>query len=162
MGSSIIGTQGAIQAKSLSQLLAVTFAGNDQFREPFTWVIFSVWALTTVFWVIAMNRGLAQYDARLIIPLLQAFWTFFSIVGGGIYFQEFRRLSPRFVGFCAGLMFVLAGVALLVNAQGYEDELKNFKQLKQTIKSAENETNSQAEECDQLLNTSEEKSEMGS
>jgi hypothetical protein len=37
-----------------------------------------------------MNTALSMFDGLFIIPVLQVFWTFFSILSGGIYFEEVR------------------------------------------------------------------------
>ena len=61
-----------------------------------------------------MNKGLALFDGLFIIPVLQVFWTFFSIVSGGIYFQEFNSFAPgQMAGFSLGVFIVFVGVYLL-------------------------------------------------
>lgn len=37
-----------------------------------------------------LNEGLALFDAILIVPMFQIFWTFFSICTGFVYFQEYQ------------------------------------------------------------------------
>ena len=61
-----------------------------------------------------MNRALAQFDGVFIIPVLQVFWTFFSIISGGVFFKEFLSFSTsQSTGFIIGIIIVFYGVALL-------------------------------------------------
>lgn len=41
------------------------------------------------------------------VVLGQVFWTFFSVLGGGVYFKEFETLRAfEIVGFATGVMVV--------------------------------------------------------
>ncbi|CAN0282010.1 unnamed protein product, partial [Ectocarpus sp. 4 AP-2014] len=55
----------------------------------FTYLVFAIWLGTTIFWLVRMNRALAMFHGLFIIPALQqVFWTFFSVIDGGFYFEE--------------------------------------------------------------------------
>ena len=61
-----------------------------------------------------MNSALRTYDALFIIPTLQALWLLFAILGGGIYFQEYKTMSwHQIFMFFVGLFILLCGVAAL-------------------------------------------------
>ena len=38
-----------------------------------------------------LNRGLAEFDALFIVPVMQVQWTMLSVVEGMIYFQEYKE-----------------------------------------------------------------------
>ena len=59
--------------------------------NPFTYGVIFVYIIATVFWLFRMNEALQRYDGLFIIPVLQVFWLVFTIVSGGIYFQEFHH-----------------------------------------------------------------------
>jgi magnesium transporter len=112
--SAIIGTQSVIQAKCLSELLNMTVRGDNQLVYPFTYAVTVLWLSTTVFWLVRMNRALQQFHGLFIIPALQVFWSFFSIVGGGVYFEEFQELSDTELGvFTLGVFIVFTGVYIM-------------------------------------------------
>lgn len=112
--SAIIGTQSVIQAKCLSELLNMTFRGDNQLVHPFTYAVTVLWLGTTVFWLVRMNKALQQFHGLFIIPALQVFWSFFSILGGGIYFEEFQELSDADLGvFTVGVLIVFTGVYIM-------------------------------------------------
>jgi len=98
----------------MSILLRATLDGENQLFNLFTYVVLVFWLSATSFWLTRMNQGLALFDGLFIIPVLQVFWTFFSIVSGGIYFQEFHSFAPgQMVGFSCGVLVVFFGVYLL-------------------------------------------------
>lgn len=112
--SAIIGTQSVIQAKCLSELITMTLQGDNQMGFPFTYLVIVLWLGTTVFWLVRMNRALAMFHGLFIIPALQVFWTFFSVIGGGFYFREFKSLETLgAIGFAFGVLVVFLGVYLL-------------------------------------------------
>ena len=70
--------------------------------------------LSTIFWLYRMNAALRKFDGVFIIPVLQVVWTLFSIVGGGVYFKEFRALGRvEVLMFTLGVLIVMGGVYLL-------------------------------------------------
>ncbi len=121
--SAILGTQSVVQAKCLSILLRSTADGSNQLGNPFTYGVLVAWLASTSFWLTRMNRALSMFDGLFVIPVLQVFWTFFSIVSGGIYFEEFDEFSPgQMVGFSFGVLVVFIGVYML--APGAKEEEK--------------------------------------
>ncbi|CAM9789353.1 unnamed protein product, partial [Scytosiphon promiscuus] len=104
--SAIIGTQSVVNAKCLSELLTLTFQGDNQMGSPFTYLVIAIWLGTTIFWLVRMNRALAMFHGLFIIPALQVFWTFFSVIGGGFYFEEFHTLHVLGgLGFAVGVLY---------------------------------------------------------
>lgn len=75
--------------------------------SPFTYLVIVVWLGTTAFWLMRMNRALAMFHGLFIIPALQVFWTFFSVLGGGFFFEEFKSLEALgAMGFAVGVLVV--------------------------------------------------------
>ncbi|CAB1105483.1 unnamed protein product [Ectocarpus sp. CCAP 1310/34] len=112
--SAIVGTQSVVNAKCLSELLTLTFRGENQLGSIFTYLVFAIWLGTTIFWLVRMNRALAMFHGLFIIPALQVFWTFFSVIDGGFYFEEFHTLHVLGgLGFAVGVLVVFCGVYLL-------------------------------------------------
>jgi hypothetical protein len=112
--SAIVGTQGAIQAKCISEMINLSIRGDNQFNTPFSFAIIFLWISATAFWLIRMNRALAMFHGLFIIPALQVFWTFFSSVTGGVFFKEFRKMNAATISlFFIGEFFVFWGVYLL-------------------------------------------------
>lgn len=66
-----------------------------------------------------LNKGLRLFPAVIIVPTLQIFWTLFSIICGGIYFNEFSTFTPLATGmFALGVVLIFAGVLLLTSPPG--------------------------------------------
>jgi hypothetical protein len=117
--SAIIGTQSVLLAKSCSQLIRTSLGGNNQFIHPFTYFLLAAWVLSMVFWLYRMNEALRKFDGVFIIPVLQVVWTLFSIIGGGIYFEEFSEFSiGQIFLFTFGVATVVLGVHLLAPQTG--------------------------------------------
>lgn len=58
--------------------------------------------------------GLKKYDALLQVPIFYCNWSLFDIIGGGIYYDEFRNFkSVTYVGFILGVVLIFFGVSLL-------------------------------------------------
>jgi hypothetical protein len=112
--SAVLGTQSVVQAKCLSILLRATLDGDNQLTNWFTYFVLFYWLGATSFWLTRMNKALSMFDGLFIIPVLQVFWTFFAIVSGGIYFEEFKSFTwPQMIGFIFGVSIVFLGVYML-------------------------------------------------
>ena len=74
-----------------------------------------------------MNSALRSYDAMFIIPVLQALWLLFGVLGGGIFFEEFSHLDPyQMFFFIVGVLILLFGVCILSpNTSAGVEEVEN-------------------------------------
>eukprot|EP00002_Diphylleia_rotans_P006582 TRINITY_DN15947_c0_g1_i1.p1 TRINITY_DN15947_c0_g1~~TRINITY_DN15947_c0_g1_i1.p1 ORF type:complete len:346 (+),score=61.94 TRINITY_DN15947_c0_g1_i1:45-1082(+) len=109
--SGMIGSLSVLLAKATSQLFRTTVSGDNQFKYGFAYYMLIGWVGLTIYWLNRLNNGLRKFPSMVIIPSLQVFWTIFSIVGGGVFFDEFGDFSmSQSVGFLAGVMTILAGV----------------------------------------------------
>lgn len=111
----MIGTQCVVQAKSLSTLLHASWIdGENQLDKGFTWIVLGLWVVGTLFWCYRVARALKQFDGLFIIPVLQAFFVFWTIVVGGVFFREFDEFTwGQSLGFILGVLTVLFGVFML-------------------------------------------------
>lgn len=115
--SALLGTQSVLFSKCLSVLLRETIAGNNQLTQWFTWVVLPLFLFTAIFWVTRLNKGLRQFPAMIIVPLMQIAWTLFSIVSGMLYFQEYKTFTVlSAVMFVVGVLTVFVGVYLLTKS----------------------------------------------
>jgi hypothetical protein len=88
--SGLLGTQSVIFCKAISTLLRTTLHGRSQLGSWFFWVCVGALVLTALFWVSRLNKGLRLFPAVVIVPMMQISWTLFSIVGGMVYYKEYR------------------------------------------------------------------------
>eukprot|EP00736_Rhodelphis_marinus_P009440 Rmarinus@m.6216 len=110
--SAAVGTMSVIFAKSLSELLFGKWP--DQWINWYTYVVLLVFPATATFWMRRMNKGLRDFDAILIIPLLQCNWMVLSIISGGIYFDEYKDMGwTQYLLFCLGVLVIIVGALVL-------------------------------------------------
>ncbi|CAB4392126.1 hypothetical protein RhiirA5_478934 [Rhizophagus irregularis] len=113
--ASSMATITTLFAKSLINLLNVSFTQNDnQFKDLLSWAILFITILTAIGQVYWINMGLKKYDALLQVPIFYCNWSLFDIIGGGIYYDEFRNFKTiTYVGFIIGVVLIFFGVSLL-------------------------------------------------
>lgn len=131
VSSTIVGTQAVLQSKSLALLIQATGRGYNEFARPTLYVILVAWLLFVSYWLNRLKKGLELYPPLFIIPVLQAFFIFFAIICGGIYFEEFASFTPgAYAGFVIGVLLILGGVAglaptdnVLSGGEGSDEEI---------------------------------------
>ncbi|KAJ2517844.1 hypothetical protein H4217_003700 [Coemansia sp. RSA 1939] len=104
-------------AKSLVNLLSTSlFDHENQFTSFLPWCILLVTVFTAASQVYWINQGLLRYDALLQVPVFYVVWTVLDIIGGGIYFNEFKLFTTvKYVLFTLGVAVIFSGVGLLSN-----------------------------------------------
>ncbi|KAJ1663696.1 hypothetical protein EV178_004736 [Coemansia sp. RSA 1646] len=104
-------------AKSLVNLLSTSlFDHENQFTSFVPWCILLVTVFTAASQVYWINQGLLRYDALLQVPVFYVVWTVLDIIGGGIYFNEFKLFTTvKYVLFTLGVAVIFSGVGLLAN-----------------------------------------------
>ncbi|KAJ2893419.1 hypothetical protein IWW38_002868 [Coemansia aciculifera] len=114
---SLMATLTTLFAKSLVNLLSISIFDHDnQFTSFITWGILLVTAFTAASQVYWINQGLQRYDALLQVPVFYVVWTVFDIIGGGVYFNEFKMFTTvKYVLFAVGVAVIFSGVGLLSN-----------------------------------------------
>lgn len=112
--SAIIGTNTIIFGKICAGLLNSAFQGEDVFASVWTYGIILAFVVTMIFWLYRMNNALRMYDAMFIIPVLQCVWLLFGVLGGEIFFQEYKDMTtPEASLFTVGVVILLFGISIL-------------------------------------------------
>jgi len=87
---------------------------TDNLRQPALIGVLSGWIGLGALWVYTLNRLLGEYDALFIVPVIEVVWSLQSMIGGGIFFEEFAAISPgRLMCFLLGVAVNISGVWLL-------------------------------------------------
>ena len=105
-------------AKSSSEILQhAVLSGNfaDWTSGPLPYLFLLGMVACVALQLHHLNKGLARFEALLVVPVYQTLWTVFAISGGLIFFQEYRVMTRRgcllyIVGNCISLV----GVTILV------------------------------------------------
>lgn len=92
--SGMIGTQSVLFSKALSTLMRTTIDGHSQLGTWFFWLVLVLFLCCAYFWVTSLNQALRLFPAVVIVPTMQISWTLFSVVSGGIYYQEYHAFTP--------------------------------------------------------------------
>mmetsp|Transcript_5523 Transcript_5523/g.10381 ORF Transcript_5523/g.10381 Transcript_5523/m.10381 type:complete len:683 (+) Transcript_5523:274-2322(+) len=114
--SGVAGAQSVLFAKSLDELLVSSFAGDSRIflaHMGSYMIAFSMFCTIglQIYW---LNCGLAKWDALYIVPVFQAQWIVFSVIGGGVFYGEFSGFSfGQVVAFCVGIALTVLGVYIL-------------------------------------------------
>ena len=112
--SAIIGTQSVLYGKSLSLLFRASLAGSNVVKEWYSWMCLLAFLLAAFYWVRRFNKGLRYFAVMRAMPAMQVGWILFSLVSGGIYFQEFRGFTAFQWGmFTLGVVGVIFGVVVV-------------------------------------------------
>jgi hypothetical protein len=111
----IVGAQTLIGAKILSELLAsLKDRGTNPFTEPGFYAILAFTAGTAVTQIHQMQLALRLADALFCVPAFFAVWTMASLVGAGIFFNEFASFTgAQMALFPLGVGLTFWGVFLL-------------------------------------------------
>lgn len=112
--SAVIGTNTIIFGKICAGLLQNAAKGEDVFSSIWTYIIIVAFFITMAFWLYRMNNALRMYDAMFIIPVLQCVWLLFGVLGGEVFFQEYKDMthSEGFM-FMVGVFILLLGISTL-------------------------------------------------
>lgn len=103
-----------IAAKTLASLLRLCNSGRNVFHSVLLWISLGLWVGGTVFWMRRMNTALRRFDSAFAIPLCQVNWSFFTVIGGGVFYHEFEHFTRRqMILFSLGSIANLSGAILL-------------------------------------------------
>lgn len=113
--SGIIASFTTLFAKSFGEMIDQTLLGDNQFLYGITYLFFTNIVIFTALQIFWLNKALRYFDALLTIPLFFVFWTFFSIITAGVYFQDFEYYTwEQFKGFMYGFIFTIIGSGFLM------------------------------------------------
>lgn len=108
---------------SKASLLALTDGVHNALKPQFVALI-STWLSLVCFWIYTLNRLLASHDILFIVPAIEVLWSLCSMIGGGIFFDEYASLSSeRRACFAVGVLINLTGVFVLSRRGEKENKL---------------------------------------
>ena len=121
--SGILGGQSVMFGKMVSEMLNVTFAGDNQLFSPFFYLFVGCMLGCVVGQLQFLAISLSFFDALYVVPVFQCFFISFSTLGGACFFAEFNNFQPlQAVFFPLGLSATLGGVIVLTRRKmGGED-----------------------------------------
>lgn len=98
---------------SKASLLALTDGFHNALQPQFIALILT-WLSLVCFWIYTLNRLLASHDILFIVPAIEVLWSLCSMIGGGIFFDEYASLNTtRRICFGIGVVINLTGVFVL-------------------------------------------------
>lgn len=126
MLSGIIGAQSVLLGKSCAELVKTLIAGRGNLFLHFgTYVLLAAMFLSIFGQLSFLNFALERFDALIVIPVFQTFWTLVSVVGGFVFYKEYLNLQAiQVVMFFIGLACTIFGVHILAQrktSDGSED-----------------------------------------
>lgn len=121
VSSAFVGSFAVVNAKCIAMFLQ---DAEKEFQEAPMYTILITWIIVVAFWLRRMDGGLELFPPLFFIPTLMAFFIFFSIICGGIFFEEFKSFSGagQYAGFFIGVFCILAGVFFLAPPNDMEVE----------------------------------------
>eukprot|EP00500_Bicosoecida_sp_ms1_P000682 CAMPEP_0203809258 /NCGR_PEP_ID=MMETSP0115-20131106/2157_1 /ASSEMBLY_ACC=CAM_ASM_000227 /TAXON_ID=33651 /ORGANISM="Bicosoecid sp, Strain ms1" /LENGTH=386 /DNA_ID=CAMNT_0050717975 /DNA_START=78 /DNA_END=1235 /DNA_ORIENTATION=+ len=112
--SGVLGAQSVLFAKSTAELIKASFRGANQWTDPATYLI-ALCMFGAIFSQLHfLAEGLRRFDAVYVIPVFQCWFIVITIVGGAVYFKEFRDFdADQAVMFPLGVLVTLSGIVVL-------------------------------------------------
>ncbi|EQC40964.1 hypothetical protein SDRG_02027 [Saprolegnia diclina VS20] len=118
----VFGAQSVMFAKSTGELIKQSASGDNQFNKGLTYVILVGLVLTISMQTHLLSLGLKYFDALYIVPVFQCFFITFSVLGGAIYFQEFKDYTvTQYICFPLGVFITIYGVWVLSSREMQHD-----------------------------------------
>eukprot|EP00512_Aurantiochytrium_limacinum_P001141 CAMPEP_0171489180 /NCGR_PEP_ID=MMETSP0958-20121227/2613_1 /TAXON_ID=87120 /ORGANISM="Aurantiochytrium limacinum, Strain ATCCMYA-1381" /LENGTH=712 /DNA_ID=CAMNT_0012022363 /DNA_START=120 /DNA_END=2258 /DNA_ORIENTATION=- len=114
--SGVAGAQSVLFAKTLDGLLVASFTGHSRiFLAHFgSYLVIVAMFSSMILQVYWLNCALARFDALYVVPVFQAQWIVFGVVGGGVFYGEFSGFSfGQAVAFLSGVIMTVLGVYIL-------------------------------------------------
>ena len=126
--SGILGGQSVMFGKMVSEMLNVTFAGDNQLFSPFFYLFVGCMLACVVGQLQYLAISLSFFDALYVVPVFQCFFISFSTLGGACFFAEFNNFDAlQAVFFPLGLIGTLSGVIVLTRRKmGGEEDSKRL------------------------------------
>jgi len=114
--SGVVGAQSVLFAKSLIELVVSSFTGNSRIflAHIGSYGIFCGMFLSITLQIYFLNCALSLFDALYVVPVFQAQWIVFSVIGGGVFYGEFTGFDfSQGLAFLAGVVLTVIGVYVL-------------------------------------------------
>ncbi|GBG28659.1 Magnesium transporter NIPA2 [Hondaea fermentalgiana] len=117
----VAGAQSVLFAKSLDELLVASFSGHSRIflAHIGSYLVFLGMLASVTMQVYWLNCALARFDALYVVPVFQAQWIVFGVIGGGVFYGEFSGFSfGQALAFLSGVGLTVLGVYIL-SQRGY-------------------------------------------
>eukprot|EP00164_Ancoracysta_twista_P017890 GFYU01030700.1.p1 GENE.GFYU01030700.1~~GFYU01030700.1.p1 ORF type:complete len:177 (-),score=26.30 GFYU01030700.1:117-626(-) len=113
MGSAVAAVT-ILTAKSSMEIFITTLKGNNQFNQPFPYLLIPVFITSAVSQIHWINISLRNVEALFHIPTFYCIWNILSITGGQVYFNELDHLTDqgKFL-YPLGVFLLTVGIYLL-------------------------------------------------
>lgn len=113
--SGIVGAITVLLAKCSAIMIALSLKGDNQFKYGLTYVFIGGMFVCILVQTHFLNMATALGDIMTVFPIFQACWITFSVIGGAIFYDADRSLSPQeLVLYPTALLSIAVGVGLLV------------------------------------------------
>ncbi len=124
MLSGIIGAQSVLLGKSCAELVKTLIAGRGNLFMHFgTYVLLAAMFLSIFGQLSFLNFALERFDALIVIPVFQTFWTLVSVIGGFVFYKEYLNLQAiQVIMFLLGLGCTIFGVHILAQRKSNDDD----------------------------------------
>lgn len=117
----LFGAFTALSTKGLSSL--INFSFPEAVRDPLTYALILILAITAVIQVIYLNRALKLFDATMVLPVHFVMFTISVIVGSAITFHDFENSDPAHVVlFSLGCVLTFIGVWLITSSSSTPEQ----------------------------------------
>jgi uncharacterized membrane protein len=108
------GAFGNIGGKGTAELLKMTFSGNNQFKDLFTYLFIAFAVTMLVLQNHFLQVALSAYDQVIVVPVYYVSVCIFSVMGGIFFFGEWTETtSLQDLLFTTGVVVIFVGVYFL-------------------------------------------------
>lgn len=122
---STVGSVSVMAIKGFGIALKLTFAGNNQFSHPSTYVFAIVVVVCILTQMNYFNKALDQFDTSIVNPLYYVTFTTATLCASFLLFSGFNTTNAsNSVSLICGFLIIFAGVYLLNVSRG--DNIKNL------------------------------------
>lgn len=131
---SLVGSVSVMSVKAFGIALKLTFAGNNQFSHPSTYVFMIITVVCILIQMNYFNKALSQFPTNIVNPLYYVTFTTATLCASFILFSGFNTTDPvSTLSLISGFLVTFTGVYLLnlsrtdptgkrlTNGQGGED-----------------------------------------
>ncbi|CAZ79693.1 unnamed protein product [Tuber melanosporum] len=109
-----VGSLTVMSSKAFGIAVKLTFAGNNQFTHPSTYVFIIVVAVCILTQMNYFNKALSQFSSSLVTPLYYVTFTTATLIASFILFQGFNTTDPvNTISLLCGFLIIFGGVYLL-------------------------------------------------
>ncbi|PUU83701.1 magnesium transporter NIPA-domain-containing protein [Tuber borchii] len=109
-----VGSLTVMSSKAFGIAVKLTFAGNNQFTHPSTYVFIIVVVVCILTQMNYFNKALSQFSSSLVTPLYYVTFTTATLIASFILFRGFNTTDPvNTISLLCGFLVIFGGVYLL-------------------------------------------------